>query len=174
MYKQILVTLDGSKLSEAVLPEAARLAGGTGARVILLTVVDTPDATRFYPETNPLVAAAPAPGVVAHLKPAPAAETKDQAIERARVCAQEYLEQAAKSLREKGIEVETVVRFGDAVEEIISIAEARRVPLIAMATHGRSGLAQVLFGSVATRVVGHGGRPVLLVRPRRLGSAPGT
>ncbi len=173
MYKEILVTLDGSKLSEAVLPEVARLAGGTGARVILLTVVDTPNATRFYPETNPLEVAAPAPGVVAHLKPPPAAETKDQAIERARVCAQEYLAQAARSLREKGIEVETVVRFGDAVEEIISVAESRQVPLIAMATHGRSGLAQVLFGSVATRVVGHGGRPVLLVRPDRLGPAPG-
>lgn len=172
MYKHILVTLDGSKLSEAILPEVARLASGTGARITLLTVVDVPDATLVYPEVNPLVAAAPAPGVVAHLKPAPMAETKDQAIERARATAQAYLEETARPLREEGIDVDTVVCFGDAAEEIVSFAQRLDAPLIAMATHGRSGLAQVLFGSVATRVVGRSGRPVLLVRPVSLGSAP--
>jgi nucleotide-binding universal stress UspA family protein len=173
MYEHILVTLDGSKLSEAVLPEAARLAAGTGARVTLLTVVDAPAATAMYPETNPLiVAGAPAPGGIAYLRPAPAAETRDQAIERTRSDAQKYLYEAARPMRDRGIKVETVVRFGDAVDEILAYADACEAQLIVMATHGRTGLAQVLFGSVASRIVGRSGRPVLLVRPQDLGSAP--
>jgi nucleotide-binding universal stress UspA family protein len=69
--------------------------------------------------------------------------------------------------------VETDVRFGDPAEEILAAAKAHQVDVIAMATHGRTGLAQVVFGSIAARVVGSGVRPVLLVRPERLeGSSP--
>lgn len=175
MYKQILVTLDGSRLSEAVLPEVTRLAAGSGAHVLVATVVEAPPGTLRYPEVNPLVAAgAPAPGGVAHLNPAPRAETKGQAIEHARDEAKTYLDRKTKDMREQGIDVETVALFGEPVEEILSYAAAHDVDLIMMATHGRTGLVQVLFGSVAARIVGTAKRPVLLVRPASLGSAPST
>jgi nucleotide-binding universal stress UspA family protein len=61
-----------------------------------------------------------------------------------------------------------MVRFGETVEEILAAARESDAEVIMMATHGHSALAQVVFGSVASRVVGSGVRPVLLVRPREL------
>lgn len=172
MYKHILATLDRSTRSEAVLPEVRQLAAGTGARVTVLTVIETPEATAARPEMEPLAATAPAPGVVTHLKPAATVETKGQAIERARNSAQAYLEAAVQPLREDGIAVETAVLFGNPVDEILACARQREAQLIVMATHGRTGMAQALFGGVAARVAGQAGRPVLLVRPGDLGSTP--
>ncbi len=172
MYRRILATLDGSRLSEAVLPAVQQLAAGTSTHVTVLTVVETPESTAARPETEPLVATAPAPGVIAHLAPATTVETKGQAIERARHNAQTYLDGVVQPLREHGIAIETVVLFGNPVAEILACAGQREAELIVMATHGRTGMTQVLFGGVASRVVGQAGRPVLLVRPRDLGSAP--
>jgi len=81
-----------------------------------------------------------------------------------------YLEGCAKPLREAGLEVHLDVRIGDPVEEILSAAKDADADVIMMATHGHSALVQVVFGSVASRVVGSGVRPVLLVRPRELRS----
>ena len=166
MYKRILVTLDGSPLSEAVLPQVEQL-DGASVRVTLLTVAEPPQATAAPP--HPLVVAgAAAPGGTATVPPARTAETRDQAIQRARAELAAYLEEKAGPLRSKGIRVETEVRFGEAVEEILASSREHEVDLIIMATHGRSGLAQAVFGSVASRVLGSGVRPVLLVRPGSL------
>jgi nucleotide-binding universal stress UspA family protein len=79
-----------------------------------------------------------------------------------------YLEGKAVELRAKGADVKVAVVFGEPVEEILAAAREKDVDLIMMATHGRSALARVIFGSVASRVVGSGVRPVLMVRPREL------
>jgi len=79
-----------------------------------------------------------------------------------------YLDQKAGPLRKLGIRVNTVVQFGNPAERIVSQAREPGTDLIAMATHGRSGLRTVIFGSVAGRVLYSGIRPVLLVRPGRL------
>jgi nucleotide-binding universal stress UspA family protein len=81
---------------------------------------------------------------------------------------QAYLSEKAAPLRESGIDAGTEVALGDPVEEILRVAGARGADVIVMSTHGRTGLAQAVFGSVAARVVGSGVRPVLLVRPTRL------
>jgi nucleotide-binding universal stress UspA family protein len=62
--------------------------------------------------------------------------------------------------------VETAVRRGDSVEEIIAYAAERRVDLIVIATHGRTGLGHVLLGSVAERIVRESPCPVLTIRDR--------
>jgi len=95
-------------------------------------------------------------------------EDKGQALDRVRQELNDYLEEKSVVLKHLGCQVETEVRFGDAAEEILAAAKAHQVDLIAMATHGRTGLAQVIFGSVAARVLGSGIRPVLLVRPESL------
>jgi len=59
------------------------------------------------------------------------------------------------------------VRFGDPAEEIASVVQQRAVDLVAMATHGRTGLRHLLMGSVAQQVVRRVNVPVLLVRPFR-------
>jgi nucleotide-binding universal stress UspA family protein len=81
-----------------------------------------------------------------------------------RQAAEAYLERVADPLREGGIQVSTRTEIGPVVESIIECAEANKIDLIAMCTHGRTGLARWALGSVADRVLRAGGVPILLVR----------
>jgi nucleotide-binding universal stress UspA family protein len=168
MYTKVLVPLDGSRMSEAVFVPVQRLAAGKDMRVILVTVRERPKMTSEK-VGQVVVAGVPAPGGVVEIPAPRTIETKDQAIERARDEATGYLEEKGMTLRAAGMEVDVRVEFGDAAEEILRLAAEEDVDLIAMATHGRTGLPQVLFGGVAARVVGAGVKPVLLVRPDYLG-----
>jgi nucleotide-binding universal stress UspA family protein len=165
MCKRVLVTLDGSRNSRAVLREVERLDPGT--RVTLVTVGGNPRETSETP--HPIyTGGAPAPGGIVAVPAARTMETRSQAFERAREQLTTYLEACAMPLRAAGLHVETSVRFGDVVEEILAAARETDPEVIMMATHGHSALAQVVFGSVAGRIVGSGVRPVLLVRPKEL------
>ncbi len=147
MYKKILVPLDGSPLAEAALPPVVELAQCTGAKIILLRVLLTP--VYEYMRTDPVVATV-------------TAEARE--INRDEV--QNYLEYMAAGLRQKGLTVETQVCEGPIADAILDYAESIHTDLIAMSTHGRSGLARWLIGSVADKVVHAATMPVLLVRPR--------
>lgn len=171
MLRNILVTLDGSAYSEAVLPTAADLATATRSTITLFTVGQPPVAT---PQSPLAVESQPIPATAAIRLPLAArvryGETRTQAIERRERELEEYLEEKATALRERGIEVQVAVTMSeDASETIIEYARREAVDLIAMATHGHTGLRGLIFGSVAGRVVGSGVRPVLLVRPGALG-----
>jgi len=165
MFRRVLVTVDGSKISEAVLPEAAKLLHGTGAEVYLLTVADEPQATTAHPVGGPLTVGVPAPGAVVTLEAAPAAETKAQAIGRITDELRDFLTAQAVPFERVGISYRAAVRFGEPAEEILRYARKENVDLIMMATHGHTGLARLVFGSVASRVVAGGVCPVMLVRP---------
>lgn len=98
------------------------------------------------------------------------AETRGQAIVRRERELKESLEERAKPLRDRGIEVQVEADLGDdAAELIIEYARGHPVDLIVMATHGHTGLRSLIFGSVAAKVLGSGVRPVLMVRPGELG-----
>ncbi len=84
--------------------------------------------------------------------------------EVARIDAEEYLAALAVDLRRRGIHVKTMVRRGDAAEEILKAARETNADVIAMTTHGRSGLGRLLFGSVAETVLRESQIPVLLLR----------
>jgi len=168
MYKKILVTLDRSKLSEAVLPELQRLLEGSPAEVTLLAVGEPPQATRRRrggpSQPTPLGAAG-----VGVLGPAPPryAETRDQAVQREEHELLEYLGSLSASVRETGSRVDVIARLGEPQREIIDFAREGGFDLIVMATHGRSGLSELVQGSIAGAVVKSGVAPVLLVRPRK-------
>jgi nucleotide-binding universal stress UspA family protein len=168
MFKRVLVTLDGSSFSEAVLPVAAKLLMGTDAEVHLYTIAEEPAGTTVRPATEPLMVGIPAPGGVVEITAAPQAETKTQAIGRTTDDLREYLIAEAHPLERVGVRYHTAVGFGDPAEEIIRYAEKEQVDLIVMATHGHTGLARLVFGSVAARVVASGVCPVMLVRPAGL------
>ena len=80
--------------------------------------------------------------------------------------AESYLAGLQGEFREKGIEAQARVVHGPVVEAIIKAAEREDADLIAMASHGRSGLAQVFYGSVAAGVLHRADRPLLLIRSR--------
>lgn len=137
MFARILVPLDGSPLAEAILPEVVDLAKLHGAEVLLLRVA--------------LVRALP--GV-------DQTEAQVRAVEEA----EGYLADVERGLAARGVSVRSAVRYGRAVEEILDHAESQRADLIAMSTHGRSGIRRIMLGSVAEAVVRAAPVPVLLLR----------
>lgn len=140
--QRILVGLDGSPLAESVLGAVRALAGRLGAEVTLLHVAHVPESIR-----------------------AAADVTIDGAVARERHEAERYLRRIARELREAGIAVRTSVAVGDAALEIMKSADRDDSDLLALATHGRSGVWRWLHGSVADAVLHGTTRPLLLLRP---------
>lgn len=137
MLKRILVPLDGSSLAEATLPQVKELAALHHAEVVLLRVA------------------------LAHTLPGvDAVDAQVRAVDEA----QTYLAALETDLAAQGVTVKSVVRYGRAAEEILDQARAGHVDLIAMSTHGRSGIRRWVVGSVAETVLRHAPVPVLLVR----------
>jgi nucleotide-binding universal stress UspA family protein len=85
-------------------------------------------------------------------------------VAKLRAEAEEYLASIAAQLRAKGVRVTTAVRRGEPVAEILAGAREVDADLIAMTTHGRSGLSRLLFGSVAAAVLSQAEVPVFLMR----------
>lgn len=171
---RILVTLDGSKLSEAVLGPAERLARAARAEVHLLIVGHQPRelgrgkrGTRDVMVKLPIIGSfpfdTPRPGYYPRTEAMPV-ESREQFISRREHELDEYLMEKARTF--EGLEVTRVAHLSDNPTEIIAdYARQQAVDVIAMATHGRSGLTRLVQGSVASQVVQSGVAPVLLVRP---------
>jgi nucleotide-binding universal stress UspA family protein len=143
MYERMLVPLDGSEGAEAILPFAEQVAGPLDAEVVLFRVLEPPSPIE-------LVASA---GVV----------TPDTFTLR-EIDAKRYLSEIERRLTKKGLRVRTRVILGSPTEEILAAVRSVSADLIAMATHGRSGVGRVLLGSVAESVLRASPVPVLLIR----------
>ena len=139
MYRQILVPLDGSKTAENALPYARLLAAKLALPVQLISVVEIPVSANAE-KTLYL----------------------GSLIERAVATSQEYLSKVAKTFA--GVNVTIAVDKGKPEEIILARAEADEKILIAMATHGRSGISRWLLGSIAEKIVREAKNPVFLVR----------
>jgi nucleotide-binding universal stress UspA family protein len=87
-----------------------------------------------------------------------------EAVEREAELTQSYLAKLQERLQVNGVGGRRFVEYGQVVETIIRIAEREQVDLIAMTSHGRSGLARVFYGSVAAGVLQRVDRPLLLIR----------
>jgi nucleotide-binding universal stress UspA family protein len=79
-----------------------------------------------------------------------------------------YLENTAALLRKDGIDVHCATTEGTVGQAILTYADQHSIELVAMATHGRSGLGRVVFGSVADFVLRESGLPILIIRPREI------
>jgi nucleotide-binding universal stress UspA family protein len=149
VYHCILVPLDGSKRAEAILPHVEELATGFDARVIFLHVVEPPqiitDSDIIGSEVSYLN------GFQEQMK-----EMTKQAVL--------YLESVQGKLKEKGIESKVKVNHGPVVEGIINTAKSQDADLIAITSHGRSGLSRVFYGSVAAGILHRADRPLLVIR----------
>ncbi len=155
MYHRILVTLDGSLLAEQVLPHVkAVLEGLKDVHVYLLSVAQLIDYSAASAMAYPM-----------SMVPA---RTVDEEAERRRIETDlhDYLRGIEHQLVRESVTVSSEVRFGRPAEEIIAFAKDLKVDLIAMSTHGRSGLARWAYGSVADRVLHAAHCPVMLVRAK--------
>jgi len=153
MYKTIVVPLDASERAEKILPHVEALSGIKMGEVILLHVIEP---TAFVP--SPAVP----PRGTAVVTP----QAYVDQVETMRAAAEEYLSKVQTILKSKGIDAETLIETGPAAERIVDVADERDADLIALASHGRTGLSRVFFGSVAAAVLHRSETPLLLVRSR--------
>jgi nucleotide-binding universal stress UspA family protein len=150
--KKVLVPIDFSEGAEPAIAMAATMARTFGASIELLHVWQPP----------PLV---PLPVVVMPSSPESAPINME---ELARSTAGTQMKDLAVRLRDQGIaDVQTRVAVGSPAHEIVELAELGHFDLIVMGTHGRSGIAHAVLGSVAEKVVRRATCPVLTVRARR-------
>ncbi|CAB1058257.1 hypothetical protein D1BOALGB6SA_3013 [Olavius sp. associated proteobacterium Delta 1] len=146
MYHKIIVPLDGSKRAEKILPHLEELAKRYKAKVIFLHVIEY----KAIPTSE---------GEYINLT--------DQEFDQAKKQAETHLAGIQGEFREKNIESQSRVIFGSVVEGIINIAAQEAVDLIALASHGRGGLARVFYGSVAAGLLHRVDRPLLIIRSRQ-------
>jgi nucleotide-binding universal stress UspA family protein len=143
--RRILVPLDGSPLAEAALPGVVALARRHGAEIVLLRVAHA--------------LALPGPNLV---------EAQVSVVQEAEA----YLAEVLRRLGAEGVLASSAVRYGRTPEEILDDIRVRRPDLVAMSTHGRTGLTHLLLGSVAEQVLRASPVPVLLFPARALRAAP--
>lgn len=160
-YRKILVPLDGSPLAASVLPLVGEIAAKTGATVVLLRAM--PEPNEEAATTNSIQMLRSMTGVKTEGADSATPDPYAAQLEREREGAQSSLDLAAADLQRSGIKVETVVEFGAAAETILRVASSQDIDLVAMGTHGRSGLQRFLLGSVADRIVRYCDAPVLLM-----------
>ena len=145
MYNTILVPLDESKRAEVILPHVENLTRRYSATVIFLRVIE------------PISFSVGLEGAYTLIQ---------EEFDRRTKKAGGYLDALQEEYKRKGLEVRTYVAHGSPVETIIKTAESEGADLIAMASHGRTGLSRVFYGSVAAGVLHRVDRPLLLIRSR--------
>ncbi len=138
---RILVSLDGSILSEDTLPYARAFAKAFGSEIILLAVPQVPEVKAY--------------------------RAPDDAVTQIRTQMEStmdnFLEAVGRSLREDGLEVRTMTQGSMPVRTIVSVGKEESVDLIMLTSHGRGGMDRLFMGSVAESVVEQSNKAVLMV-----------
>lgn len=149
LIRKVLLPLDGSKLGEQAVPYAEKLIQGVGAQTVLIQALEPlkeikGEGYRGYPVLS---------------------ETELRAVnERRKKFAEDYLEGMVKTFKEKGLPASCLVVRGSPAEQILDYAQKNGVDVIAMSTHGRSGMGRWVFGSVTDKILHAGDTAVLMVR----------
>jgi nucleotide-binding universal stress UspA family protein len=145
-FKRILAPLDGSDTGEAALHHAAEIAQKAGAFIILLHVI---------PEVHTVESRI-------------LGKEFDKFVKAMHDAGQQYLDKVKARLESRGIDVVTRISRGDPAETIVDTAIHERADMIAMSTHGRSGIARWVLGSVADKIIHESRLPMWLVRPQKI------
>jgi nucleotide-binding universal stress UspA family protein len=161
MYQKILVPLDGSAFAEQALCHAEQVAQAGQTEIHLLSVAplledQSPAAVDLYP-------------VYVHRE---YLLDHQQEMDRITVELTGYLERVSMQVRLAGYAAVWAIRFGQPAEEIIAYVAKTGCDLIAMSTHGRSGIGRWVYGSVADKVLRGSSIPVLLVRVKDANGQP--
>lgn len=148
--RRILITLDGSPLAEQAIPSALELARAVNARIILLRV-------------NEIVPVNPVEVAITWDWDIP--EPEQKLLNERRRAAESYLKEVVTQFDLSDCEVETIVLDGTPVDRIQEFARLYGIDLIAMSTHGHTGLRRWLYGSVSSKVMRGSHCSMLIVRP---------
>ena len=149
LFGKILLPLDGSEAGESALPYITAIAQKLGSEVILFSVVEYGQRVHTIGGQDFI-------------------RFSDQQIETTLKEINKYLAETSNKFADLGIKVRSVVREGDASMEIIKYAKENNVRIVAMSSHGRSGMREWVFGSVSNKVLQAGKSPLLLVKAPRI------
>ena len=141
-YKNILIPVDGSHLSENIFSQVRYLVELFEAKVWFLYVINTHLVESFSVLKSGFV-------------------DKEKSF---RENIRNYFSTLEKRLKEEKVKSELVIKKGNPAETICDFAEENEIDLIAMSTHGRGGITRWALGSVADKVVQSSSKPVLLIR----------
>ena len=151
MLEKILVCLDGSAPAEKILTYITPEAVARHSKLVLLTVIETPETM-----------------LPINIPGSPAVAVSTQGDVKRTVgeekAAEEYLALRSQGLIEKGLAVDYLVQSGPPGATIVNYAQENECTLIAIATHGHGGFRRFALGSTADYVVHHSSVPVLTVR----------
>jgi nucleotide-binding universal stress UspA family protein len=143
----IIVPLDGSRLAEQIFPHIVDLGTKLGLPVVLIRTYTRPTASYF---------------LAAHVSPPDMVALEEKMKQEIG----DYLQAKIKELSAKGVaKISSVLLEGNGPEEIIELARKTADSMVAMCTHGRSGMGRWVLGSVTDRVVSNCSAPVLVIRP---------
>lgn len=148
MLNHVLVPLDGSDLAQEAIEPAKQLIRPNG-KITLVMAIDVPQSWDYG--IHPTIVFEESRKIVDELKPQ----------------AKAYLEQIAANLLIEDFQVDTVAELGEAAMVILETAANRKVDVIAMSTHGRSGFSRWLFGSVTGKVLSASPCPVFVIPNKR-------
>jgi nucleotide-binding universal stress UspA family protein len=149
MFNKILVPLDGSKLAECILPYVEELVKTKSVKeIILFRVCEQPAIPADYPANMP-------ESWEKHVK---------DIVESTQSQCSLYLGDVEQRLKNLGVKVKMESCLGKAADEIVKCAEQKKVDLIVMASHGRTGVSRWAFGSVSEKVFRSTCVPILMVR----------
>ena len=162
----VVIPMDGSADSIRILPTVQKLLPPAQNRLILLRVCVDSQGLVGTPMSSPAIGA----DVAMYATPQEAVRAKHpiyatqmQESQRAEVLVE--MKETLHRLENLGYEVTLEVTFGEPAKEIINFVTLTAVDLVAMITHGRSGLGKMLFGNVAEELIQRANVPVLLLRP---------
>jgi len=136
LKRTIVVPLDGSERAEHILPYIEALGKQRGVEMKMNVVLFGVSEFVALPQGHVL-----------------SSESEREEVGRNKHLVEEYLERIEERLKKAGLNVRSEVRIGNAAEEIINYVEADPPYLIAICTHGRSGLSRWVFGSVAQKIL---------------------
>ena len=150
-FKKVLITLDGSSFSETPISYIEELTKGIEieTEVTLLQVIEPP--------IVPSYGSRPINPKWGKYRDELWSETQQQATK--------YLENMQATLKGRGIKTKLQIIQGDVAKNIIQTAKTEKVDLIAMATHGRTGVSHWVYGSIANKIIEDSPQPIMLVRP---------
>ena len=147
MYKKILITTDGSTVSQHTACAGVKFAEQMGAEVLVLFVAPAyqyPVYVEIIPPTYP---------------------SEEEYLAQMRRIGADHMGSIVRAAQQAGLQVSAVTAFADsAAQKIVDTAEEQQCDLIFMGSHGRSGWGQLLLGSVTNKVLSHTLKPVLVHR----------
>ena len=159
MFKRILVPLDGSRFASRSLKYAVEIAQKFNAEIILIQVEKPATAIAASDGPQPDIQSPAAAKIAMQI----ALDEDNRKLSKAK----RYLSRKAREIKAKKIVCSYQANIGNPAESIILYSKRKKIDLIIMTSHGKSGLVRAVMGSVADEVVRKSGKPVLVIRPNK-------